>query len=62
MSAIEQIDGTAVVAAYFEDRIVEAQKEVEAARAALAAAEVKVEQRQAERVGKLADTVEEVAE
>ncbi|CAM5373577.1 putative protein OS=Streptomyces fumanus OX=67302 GN=GCM10018772_70600 PE=4 SV=1 [Streptomyces fumanus] len=49
MSATDQIDGTAVVATYFEDRITEAQKEVEAARAALAAAEAKVEQRQGER-------------
>ncbi|MDG9728466.1 hypothetical protein [Streptomyces sp. DH41] len=49
MSATDQIDGTAVVAAYFEDRIAEAQKEVEEARAALAAAEAKVEQRQTER-------------
>ncbi|MCX4481961.1 hypothetical protein OOK44_36910 [Streptomyces cellulosae] len=49
MSDTEQIDGTAVVTTYFEDRITEAQKEVEEARAALAAAEAKVEQRQAER-------------
>ncbi|MFK0121620.1 hypothetical protein [Streptomyces sp. NPDC090994] len=49
MSATEQIDGTAVVTTYFEDRITEAEKEVEAARAALAAAEAKVAQRQTER-------------
>ncbi|MFE3601348.1 hypothetical protein [Streptomyces sp. NPDC059142] len=49
MSAIEQIDGTAVVTTYFEDRIAAAEKEVEAARAALAAAEAKVAQRQTER-------------
>ncbi|PJE97131.1 hypothetical protein CUT44_14205 [Streptomyces carminius] len=49
MSATEQVDGAAVVATYFEDQITEAEKEVEAARAALAAAEAKVEQRQAER-------------
>ncbi|MBX7471232.1 hypothetical protein K1Y80_34810 [Streptomyces sp. MAG02] len=49
MSATEQIDGTAVVTTYFEDRIAAAQEEVEAARAALAAAEAKVEQRQGER-------------
>ncbi|GAA2964960.1 hypothetical protein [Kitasatospora cinereorecta] len=49
MSATEQIDGTTVVTAYFEDRIGAAEKEVEAARAALAAAEAKVAQRQTER-------------
>ncbi|MEW1926398.1 hypothetical protein [Streptomyces sp. NPDC088360] len=49
MSAPEQIDGTAVVTTYFEDRITAAQKEVEEARAALAAAEAKVAQRQTER-------------
>ncbi|MFH8410424.1 hypothetical protein ACH4FX_37460 [Streptomyces sp. NPDC018019] len=49
MSTPEQIDGTAVVTTYFEDRIAAAQKEVEAARAALAAAEATVAQRQAER-------------
>ncbi|MFJ2589701.1 hypothetical protein [Streptomyces sp. NPDC087538] len=49
MSTTERIDGTAVVAAYFEDRITEAEKEVEAARAALAAAEAKVALRQTER-------------
>jgi hypothetical protein len=45
----EQIDGTAVVAVYFEDRIGEAQKAVAECRAALAAAETKVRQREAER-------------
>jgi len=49
VSATEQIDGTAVVTTYFEDRIAAAEKEVEAARAALAAAEAKVAQRQTER-------------
>jgi hypothetical protein len=49
VSATEQIDGTAVVTTYFEDRVTAAEKEVEAARAALAAAEAKVEQRQTER-------------
>ncbi|MFE1076638.1 hypothetical protein ACFW5W_36285 [Streptomyces sp. NPDC058783] len=49
MSDAEQIDGTAVVTTYFEDRITAAQKEVEEARATLAAAEAKVEKRQAER-------------
>ncbi|MGW9439624.1 hypothetical protein [Streptomyces sp. NPDC055607] len=49
MSGTDQTDGTTIVAAYFEDRIAEAQKEVEEARAALAAAEAKVEQRQSER-------------
>ncbi|WP_042404440.1 hypothetical protein [Streptacidiphilus carbonis] len=45
-----QIDGTAVVTQYFEDRITEAQTEVESARAALAAAaEAKVDLRQGER-------------
>ncbi|MEU1312555.1 hypothetical protein ABZ419_27200 [Streptomyces cinnamoneus] len=44
-----EIDGTAVVTAYFEDRIAEAQKEVEAARAVLAAAEAKVAQKEVER-------------
>ncbi|MFF4173689.1 hypothetical protein [Streptomyces sp. NPDC001744] len=49
MSTTDRIDGTAVVTAFYEDRITEAEKEVEAARAALAAAEAKVEQRQGER-------------
>jgi hypothetical protein len=49
VSATEEIDGTAVVTTYFEDRIAAAEKEVEAARAALAAAEATVEQRQTER-------------
>ena len=49
MSVTEQIDGTTVVRTYFEDRIAEAEKKVEEARAALAAAEAKVEQRQDER-------------
>ncbi|UQI49831.1 hypothetical protein M1P56_35670 (plasmid) [Streptomyces sp. HU2014] len=49
MSTAEQIDGTAVVAMYFEDRITEAQQEVEAARTALAAAEAKVAYREGER-------------
>ncbi|THA65365.1 hypothetical protein E6R60_33145 [Streptomyces sp. A0642] len=49
MSAIEQIDGTAVVTTYFEDRITAAQKEVEEARALLAAAEAKVEAMESER-------------
>ncbi|MFI9311242.1 hypothetical protein [Streptomyces triculaminicus] len=49
MSSTEQIDGTAVVTTYFEDRITEAQTEVEEARAALAAAEAKVAQRSTER-------------
>ncbi|MFF3958772.1 hypothetical protein ACFYY1_37050 [Streptomyces sp. NPDC001890] len=48
MSTSERIDGTAVVTAYFEDRVTAAEKEVEEARAALAAAEAKVAQRQAE--------------
>lgn len=45
----EQIDPTTVVATYFEDRISEAQKEVEEAQAALAAAQAKVAQREVER-------------
>ncbi|MFE4829821.1 hypothetical protein [Streptomyces sp. NPDC056672] len=49
MSTTKPIDGTAVVTTYFEDRISEAEKEVEAPRAALAAAEAKVVQRQTER-------------
>lgn len=49
MSTTDQIDGTAVVTTYFEDRIAEAQKEVEAAQAALAAAQAKVVQRETER-------------
>ncbi|MER6723324.1 hypothetical protein [Streptomyces halstedii] len=49
MSTIEQIDGTAVVTTYFEDRITAAQKEVEEARAVLAAAEAKVEAMESER-------------
>lgn len=49
MSTTDLIDGMAVVTAYYEDRITEAETEVEAARAALAAAEAKVEQRQTER-------------
>lgn len=49
MSATEQIDGTAVVTTYFEARVAAAEKEVEEARAALAAAEAKVAQRQTER-------------
>ncbi|MEU6965128.1 hypothetical protein [Streptomyces chrestomyceticus] len=49
MSTPEQIDGTAVVTTYFNDRIAAAAKEVEAARAALAAAEATVVQREAER-------------
>jgi hypothetical protein len=42
-------DGATVVTMYFEDRIAAAQKEVEAAQAALAAAEAKVTHRQVER-------------
>lgn len=49
MSTTERIDGTAVVTTYFEDRIAAAEKEVEETRAALAAAEAKVTQRQTER-------------
>ncbi|MET9206779.1 hypothetical protein ABZW38_16720 [Streptomyces bacillaris] len=49
MSPTEQIDGTAVVTRYFEDRIAIAEKGVKEARAALARAEEKVEQREAER-------------
>ncbi|WP_455355910.1 hypothetical protein [Streptomyces sp. SYSU K217416] len=49
MNNTSQTDGTAIVAMYFEDRIAETQKEVEEARAALAAAEAKVGQREAER-------------
>ncbi|MCX4411601.1 hypothetical protein OG840_61665 [Streptomyces sp. NBC_01764] len=49
MSTADQIDGTAVISTYFEDRIAAAQKEVEEARAALAAAEAKVERRESER-------------
>ncbi|MEU3433124.1 hypothetical protein [Streptomyces sp. NPDC006863] len=51
MSSIEQIDGTAVVTTYFEDRITAAQKEMEEARALLAAAaaEAKVEAMESER-------------
>ncbi|MGW3308273.1 hypothetical protein ACWDG9_16995 [Streptomyces sp. NPDC001073] len=55
MSATERIDGTIVVTTYFEDRITAAQKEVEAARAALAAAEATVAQRQTERDAFLRD-------
>ncbi|MFE5847698.1 hypothetical protein ACFQ7N_39370 [Streptomyces niveus] len=49
MSTTEEIDGTAVVTTYFEDRIATAQKEVEAAQAALAAAEATVAARETER-------------
>ncbi|WP_404200308.1 hypothetical protein [Streptomyces tauricus] len=49
MSTAEQVDGTAVVTTYFEDRIAAAQTEVEEALAVLAAAEAKVVQRLAER-------------
>lgn len=45
----EQIDPTTVVATYFEDRISEAQKEVEEAQAAVAAAQAKVARRETER-------------
>ncbi|MFI9214280.1 hypothetical protein ACIGW7_39895 [Streptomyces sp. NPDC053253] len=43
------IDGSTVVTTYFEDRIAEAQKDVEAAQAALDAARAKVGRREAER-------------
>ncbi|MFI0901768.1 hypothetical protein [Streptomyces sp. NPDC020983] len=50
-----QIDGTAVVTTYFEDRVAAAEKEVEEARSVLAAAEAKVAQREAERDAFAAD-------
>lgn len=50
-----QIDGADVVATYFEERVTAAEKDVEEARAALAAAEAKVAQRAAERDAFAAD-------
>lgn len=44
-----QIEGAAVIGAYFEHRITRAEKGVEEARAALAQAEARVERRRAER-------------
>ncbi|MEU3978427.1 hypothetical protein [Streptomyces bacillaris] len=44
-----QIEGAAVIGAYFEDRITRAERGVEEARAALAQAEARVERRRAER-------------
>lgn len=56
MNTHQKVDGAAVVATYFEDRIAAAEKEVEEARAALAAAAAKVAQRQTERDAFAADS------
>jgi hypothetical protein len=51
----QEVDGAAVVATYFEDRVTEAEKKVEEARAALAEAEAAFVQKSAERAAFAAD-------